>query len=415
MGGTTAKASIVENGEVSRALEYSVGGGVMVGSRLLSGAGYTLKVPAIDLAEVGAGGGSIIWTDAGGALQIGPQSAGAYPGPVCYDIGGTEPTVTDANVTLGYINPRHLVGGALKLNAAKSREAIERKIARPLGLTVEQAAYGAHLIAASNMIRAIKAVSSERGRDPREFALVGFGGNGPLFSAVMAETLLIRKVLVPPSAGVFSSFGLLYSDVEYHFTKTRKSLLSELDPEGMEAVLRDLEAEAKARLGEDGFDAAHISISRTAALHYQGQSFELEVPIPAGKVDRATLVALEEAYGAEHEKTYGHRASSGEPVELVTLKVVGRGIPETSRAAFAGRAELPKPLDILEPVRRAYFGPKHGWLDTRVVNRADLATEHRGPCIVEEYDSTCVIPPGWAARLDRFGNIGIEPTMPPRS
>jgi N-methylhydantoinase A len=415
MGGTTAKASIVENGEVSRALEYSVGGGVMVGSRLLSGAGYTLKVPAIDLAEVGAGGGSIIWTDTGGALQIGPQSAGAYPGPVCYDIGGTEPTVTDANVTLGYINPRHLVGGALKLNAAKSREAIERKIARPLGLTVEQAAYGAHLIAASNMIRAIKAVSSERGRDPREFALVGFGGNGPLFSAVMAETLLIRKVLVPPSAGVFSSFGLLYSDVEYHFTKTRKSLLSELDPEGMEAVLRDLEAEAKARLGEDGFDAAHISISRTAALHYQGQSFELEVPIPAGKVDRATLVALEEAYGAEHEKTYGHRASSGEPVELVTLKVVGRGIPETSRAAFAGRAELPKRLDILEPVRRAYFGPKHGWLDTRVVNRADLATEHRGPCIVEEYDSTCVIPPGWAARLDRFGNIGIVPTMPPRS
>jgi N-methylhydantoinase A len=415
MGGTTAKASIVENGEVSRALEYSVGGGVMVGSRLLSGAGYTLKVPAIDLAEVGAGGGSIIWTDTGGALQIGPQSAGAYPGPVCYDIGGTEPTVTDANVTLGYINPRHLVGGALKLNAAKSREAIERKIARPLGLTVEQAAYGAHLIAASNMIRAIKAVSSERGRDPREFALVGFGGNGPLFSAVMAETLLIRKVLVPPSAGVFSSFGLLYSDVEYHFTKTRKSLLSELDPEGMEAVLRDLQAEAKARLGEDGFDAAHISISRTAALHYQGQSFELEVPIPAGKVDRATLVALEEAYGAEHEKTYGHRASSGEPVELVTLKVVGRGIPETSRAAFAGRAELPKRLDILESVRRAYFGPKHGWLDTRVVNRADLAAEHRGPCIVEEYDSTCVIPPGWAARLDRFGNIGIEPTMPPRS
>src|SRR5262249_20962026 len=152
----------------------------------------------------------------------GPQSAGAYPGPVCYDTSGTEPTVTDANVILGYINPKHLVDGALKLNAAKSREAMERKIARPLGMTVEQAAYGAHLIPASHMLRAIKAVSSERGRDPREFALVGFGGNGPLFSAVMADTLMIRKVLIPPSAGVFSSFGLLYSDVEYHFTKTRK-------------------------------------------------------------------------------------------------------------------------------------------------------------------------------------------------
>ena len=412
MGGTTAKASIIEDGEVSRALEYSVGGGIMVGSRLLSGAGYTLKVPAIDLAEVGAGGGSIIWTDTGGSLQIGPQSAGAYPGPVCYDIGGIEPTVTDASVLLGYINPNHLVGGALRLNAAKSREAIEHKIARPLSMTVEQAAYGAYLIAASNMIRAIKAVSSERGRDPREFALVGFGGNGPLFSAVMAETLLIRKVLIPPSAGVFSSFGLLYSDVEYHFTKTRKSLLSELDPGSVDAVLHDLEGEARARLTEDGFEAKQIEISRSAALHYQGQSFELEVAIPVGKLDRVKLAALEEAYGVEHEKTYGHRASSGEPVELVTLKVIGRGIPQTSRAALAGRAELPKRLEIATPVRKAYFGPKHGWVDTRVVNRADLASEHRGPCIVEEYDSTCVVPPGWTARLDRFGNIGIEPSAP---
>src|SRR4051794_34284365 len=161
MGGTTAKASLIENGEVTRASEYSVGGGIMVGSRLLSGAGYALKVPAIDLAEVGAGGGSIIWIDAGGALQVGPRSAGASPGPVCYGSGGTEPTLTDANVVLGYLNPEHLVGGALKLDAASARTAIEENIARPLGMTVEQAAYGAHLVAASNMIRAIKAVSSE--------------------------------------------------------------------------------------------------------------------------------------------------------------------------------------------------------------------------------------------------------------
>jgi len=161
MGGTTAKASLIENGELSRALEYSVGGGVMIGSRLLSGAGYTLKVPAIDLAEVGAGGGSVIWIDTGGALQIGPHSAGASPGPVCYDLGGTEPTLTDANVVLGYINPDHLVGGALKLNASKARSAIAEKVARPLGMTVEEAAWGAHLIAGSNMIRAIKAVSQD--------------------------------------------------------------------------------------------------------------------------------------------------------------------------------------------------------------------------------------------------------------
>src|SRR5216684_865862 len=169
MGGTTAKASLIENGEVTRATEYQVGAGIVLGSRLLSGAGYTLKVPAIDLAEVGAGGGSLLWIDAGGALQVGPMSAGAVPGPVCYGQGGSEPTVTDANLVLG----------AVKLDAAKAATAIDDKIARPLGMSLEEAAYGAHLIAASNMIRALKAVSSERGRDPREYALVAFGGNGP--------------------------------------------------------------------------------------------------------------------------------------------------------------------------------------------------------------------------------------------
>ena len=407
MGGTTAKASLIENGELSRAPEYSVGGGVMIGSRLLSGAGYTLRVPAIDLAEVGAGGGSVIWIDAGGALQIGPHSAGASPGPVCYDLGGSLPTLTDANVVLGYLNPDHLVGGALKLDASKARSVIAEKVARPLGMKVEEAAWGAHLIAGSNMIRAIKAVSSERGRDPRDYALVAFGGNGPLFAAVMAAALMIRLVVIPPSAGVFSSYGLLYSDVAYHFTKTRKALLGAIDPAEIGAILGELEGEARARLAEDGFAEDRIAIERAAALHYQGQSFELEVPVP-GVIDRAVLTALEEAYGVEHERTYGHRAGAEEPVELVTLKVVGRGIPEAPRAALAAAADLPEGVVIAEPLRRAYFGPVHGWCDTDVVNRADLAEPHRGPCIVEEYDATCVVPPGSTASLDGFGNIAID-------
>ena len=408
MGGTTAKASLIENGELSRAPEYSVGGGVMIGSRLLSGAGYTLRVPAIDLAEVGAGGGSVIWIDAGGALQIGPHSAGASPGPVCYDLGGTLPTLTDANVVLGYINPDHLVGGALKLNASKARSVIAEKVARPLGMTVEEAAWGAHLIAGSNMIRGIKAVSSERGRDPRDYALVAFGGNGPLFAAVMAAALTIRRVVIPPSAGVFSSYGLLYSEVAYHFTKTRKALLGAIDPAEIGAILGELEGEARARLAEDGFAEDRITIERAAALHYQGQSFELEVPVSGGAIDRAVLTALEQAYGVEHERTYGHRAGADEPVELVTLKVVGRGIPEVPRAALAATAELPEGVVIAEPLRRAYFGPAHGRCDTRVVNRADLGQPHRGPCIVEEYDSTCVVPPDAIASLDRYGNIVID-------
>ena len=207
MGGTTAKASMVEDGEVSRAAEYSVGAGIMIGSRLLTGAGYILKVPAIDLAEVGAGGGSHVWIDAGGSLQIGPESAGSTPGPVCYDKGGEIPTVTDANVLLGYINPEHLVGGALKLDAAKARKVFEALIASRLGMSIEKAAYGAHQIAASNMILAIKSVSTERGRDPRVFALFAFGVNGPLFACGMAAALGMKQVVVPPSAGLFSSFG----------------------------------------------------------------------------------------------------------------------------------------------------------------------------------------------------------------
>jgi N-methylhydantoinase A len=407
MGGTTAKASLIENGEVTRAAEYQVGAGIVLGSRLLSGAGYTLKVPAIDLAEIGAGGGSILWIDAGGALQVGPHSAGAAPGPVAYDQGGSEPTVTDANLVLGYLNPGHLVGGAVKLNIDKARAVLAEKVAAPLGMSLEVAAHGAHLIAASTMIRALKAVSSERGRDPRDYALVAFGGNGGIFAAGMAQEIGIGRVLVPPSAGVFSSFGLLYAEIEYYFTRTRKLLLRGADPTALQAVLDGLEAEARARLGEDGFAPAAIQISRFASLHYQGQSFELRVPVAAGTLDTATLAAIEEAFGAEHERTYGHRAGVDEPVELVSLELIGRGIPDRPRAEAAAAAALAPDIAIATPARRAYFGPSHGWLDTQIVNRSALAPPRQGPCIVEEYDATCVIPPGWTARLDEFGNIEL--------
>jgi N-methylhydantoinase A len=414
MGGTTAKASLIDDGMFTRATEYAVGGGIIISSRLMTGAGYTLKVPAIDLAEVGAGGGSIIWIDSGGALKIGPRSAGASPGPACYDIGGTEPTVTDANVVLGYINPEHLVGGALKLKADKSRTAIESGIAGPLGLSVEQAAYGAHVIAASNMIRAIRAVSSERGRDPREYTLIGFGGNGPIFAAVMAQTLMIARVMIPPSAGVFSALGLLCADVEYHLTRTRLKLFRETDPDEISTMYRGLEDEARKRLSADGFGAQRIATQRGATLHYQGQSDELEVSVPQGTLTRAALAGLEEAFNAEHERTYGHRAGADEPIELVSLRVVGRGIPAIPRAAQVAHARLPDDVAIHKPVRRAYFGPSHGWLETRVINRSRLSAPHAGPCIIEEYDSTCIIPPDCTASLDRFGNIVIE-IAPPAS
>ncbi len=404
MGGTTAKASIVERGQVSRALEFSVGGGVIAGSRLMTGAGYVVKTPAIDLAEVGAGGGSLLRLDAAGALLVGPESAGANPGPVCYGAGGTEPTLTDANLLLGYLNPNHLVGGALKLDFEAAREAFERRIAGPMGLAPEEAALGAHRIAASNMIRAIRAVSSERGRDPRDYALFAFGGNGPLFAAGMARELAVRQVLVPPSPGLFSSFGLLHAEVEHHYSHAHRHILRGADPAALEAAWAALEAEADAQLEADGIPPARRALARSALMHYHGQIFELQVSAPPGPVDAAWIAALEEAFGAEHERTYGHRAGPEEPVELMTVQVVGRGI------ARKGPPPPPPPAPGGRPrSRRAWFGRQHGWREAAVLARGDLAeTATAGPVIIEEYDATCLVPPEDSARLDGYGNIVID-------
>ena len=378
----------------------------MHGSRLLTGAGYALKVPAIDLAEVGAGGGSILSVDAGGSLKAGPHSAGASPGPVCYDAGGEEPTITDANVLLGYINPGHLVGGALKLNRDKAAEVFEAKVAKPLGLPLDVAAHGAHLISASNMIRAIKAVSTERGRDPRNYALFAFGGNGPLFAAGMAATIGIKRVIIPPSPGLFSSFGLLYADVEHHYSRTFRRLLSDADPVELTAAWNGLAEDALAQLKEEGFTGAAAVVERSASLHYKGQIYELAVPAPEGELDAGKLSELAERFGKEHETVYGHRAGPEEPVELVNIAVVGRGVSEASRVPDQLHADLAaRPSD---PSRQAYFGRDHGWMETPVIARADLETPRQGPAIVEEYDATCLIPPGGTASLDRFGNIVID-------
>jgi len=402
MGGTTAKAAMVEDGEVTRAHEYAVGAGIMIGSRLLTGAGYVLKVPAIDLAEVGAGGGSLVWIDAAGALQVGPESAGASPGPVCYDKGGATPTVTDANLVLGYINPAHLVGGALKLNAEKARRIFDERIAKPLRMPLENAAHGAHLIAASNMIRAIKAVSTERGRDPREFALFAFGGNGPVFACGMAAALGMKRIVVPPSAGLFSSFGLLYADVEHHYSRSLRRLLRKADPAELERAWGEFARQALDQLTLEGFTGKRARVRRSAALHYHGQTYELTIPLPDGPIDFAYL---EEAFGREHEKTYGHRAGPDEPVELVSIQVVGQGLRDAESVPERVRPSRAEPQP--PPPRPAYFG---SWIETPVMRRSDLAKPRSGPLIVEEYDATCVVPPGAKAELDAGGNIIIELT-----
>ena len=405
MGGTTAKAALIEGGAVSRSSEYQVGGGILTGSRLMTGAGYLVRMPSIDLAEVGAGGGSLIAIDAGGSMQVGPESAGAEPGPVCYDKGGCAPTITDANVALGYLNPHHLVGGALPIDAAKAVEALTQRIAAPLGVSVEEAAFGAHRIVASNMIRAIRAVSTERGRDPRGHTLVAFGGNGPVFGAAMAQALDIGRVVVPPAPGLFSSFGLLTADVEHHLSRTFRALLRGLDKAALNAAWEALAAEARRRLAADGYGGQAAPIERHASLHYQGQTYELTVPVPEGPLDDDALAALEEAFGAEHERTYGHRAGPEEPVELVTLRVLGRGARPAAPPPRIDRAAGPAPGTATRP---AYFGPESGWCEAAVIGRADLAEGREGPLIVEEYDATCVVPPGVRAALNDAGCIVLD-------
>jgi N-methylhydantoinase A len=402
MGGTTAKAGLVEDGEVLRSEAIEVGGGVMVGSRLLVGAGYMLKLPAIDLAEVGAGGGSICRLDAAGAPKVGPDSAGADPGPVCYGHGGTAPTITDCNLVLGYLDPGGLIGGALKLDVQAATAAIARDLAGPMGCSVEVAASGMLRLAAASMMRAIRAVSVERGRDPRQFALLAFGGNGPLFGASIATELGILRVIVPPMPGLFSAFGLLVADTEHHATQSFRTRLNQADPTRFAAVLARLAQEGTDRLARDGFPAERRAFRTAALARYVGQSSEIEVPLPSLAAD-VLLAELPARFGAEHERTYGFRAPTDEPVELTGLSVIARGIPDRPRLPL----RIPPVPSIVPPSRRAWFSTE-GWIATPVMDRAALSgTSLAGPLIVQEYDATCLVPPGALAALDGFGNITI--------
>jgi N-methylhydantoinase A len=400
MGGTTAKAGLVENGQILRAEALEVGAGVMAGARLLVGAGYMLKLPAIDLAEVGAGGGSICGIDPAGAPHAGPRSAGADPGPVCYGRGGTEPTITDCSLVLGYLDPAGLVGGALKLDIEASRRAVAERLAAPLGLSVEHAAHGMLRLAAATMMRAIRAVSVERGRDVRTFSLLAFGGNGPLFAAAIAAELGIARVLVPPMPGLFSAFGLLLADTEHHASRSLRMTLQDADPAALQAALDALRHDGRTSLARDGFPPERRVVEISARVRYVGQSSELSVPIK--DADAVTVIAdLPGAFAAEHERSYGFRAPSGEPVELMGLAVIARGIPLSARLP----ARIPPAAAVVPASRSAWFA-NAGWIDTRVADRALLAGGvRRGPLIVQEYDATCLVPPRAAVALDDFGNI----------
>jgi N-methylhydantoinase A len=411
MGGTTAKASLIEHATPDFTSEFEVGAGISLASRLITGGGYALNLPVIDLSEVGAGGGSIVWIDQAGAPKVGPRSAGAAPGPVCYGQGGTEPTITDANVILGYINPVSLLDGEMPIDSALAGRAFRERVADPLGLGLLDAAYGAHELANASMIRAVKAVSTHRGRDPRDFTLFAFGGSGPIHVAGMARELEIRRVIVPPAPGLFSAFGLLSAELEHHAVRTFLRSTEGLDPDELAAALDDLEGRGRRELGHGGFLADTVQVERWAELRYVGQSFELAVPVGAGPLDAAAVRGLREAFDREHERTYGHRVNNR--IELVNLRVIcraprpsGNGLAGLSARSRNGRDRSTRP---------AYFGPRHGSLDTPVIRREQLdRTPTPGPLIVEEYDATVVVPPYCAAARDALDNIVLEMSPSPR-
>jgi N-methylhydantoinase A len=396
MGGTTTKASLVENGELTRTDEYEVGGGISLSSRLVKGGGYALKLPVIDISEVGAGGGSIVWIDRAGSLKVGPHSAGAVPGPACYKLGGTEPTITDANVVLGYLNPKALAGGTVPIDAEASRAAIERVVAAPLGLAMDKAAYGIHEVVTTVMTRAVKTVTTYRGRDPREFTLFAFGGNGGVFAAALARSLGIGRVIVPPGAGVYSAIGLLFADVETDASAAFLRRIAETKPDDLETIYRRLERDVA---GELDVPLDRMRIKRRADLRYAGQAFELTVPL-----DPADVAAATAAFEAEHERTYGYRLA-GKPIEIVTLRVTGSIESGGAKRIVPDGAAATQP----EGKRLAYFGDGYGRLETPVIDRRHLGRKpRRGPLIVEEYEGTTLVPPDCAAHVDDAGNIIID-------
>jgi N-methylhydantoinase A len=396
MGGTTAKVGLIQDGQPSVTKDYQVGGHAAAGVGGLSLSGYPVRTPVVDLVEIGAGGGSIAWVDSGGLLRVGPQSAGADPGPVCYRGGGTEPTVTDANVVLGRLNPAYFLGGEIELDVEGARRAIEERCAAPLGLDVVEAANGIVEIANAAMVNALHLISVQRGYDPRDFLLVAFGGAGPVHANALARDAEMPTVLVPLSPGIFSATGLLTTDLKRDAAQTVMQRLDALDDAMVASVFAELEGAGAAEMRSEGVPDDAIEFQRRLDLRYVGQSYELTVPATGD---------LAERFHAEHDRVYGFSAES-EPIECVSLRLttVGRIAKPPPRVLAARESAEPKAR------RDAYFAESGGYVDCPIFDRYALGAGATlaGPAIVEEFDSTTVVHPGYRLRVDNHGNLIIE-------
>jgi N-methylhydantoinase A len=399
MGGTTAKLALVEGGR-----PFTTTGFELHRVHNAPGSGLPMNIQAIDLVEIGAGGGSIARPRLG-VIAVGPESASSTPGPVCYGRGGEEPTVTDANVALGYLNPEFFAGGAMRLHPGAAARAIDRRLARPLDLSLEQAAWGVHAIVNTNMELATRVVSIERGRDPRGLTLVAFGGSGPVHGCRLAQALGIPRVILPAAAGVTAAIGLLAAEVRFDVSRTYVRPIETLDPAQLDAMYEEMAAQATAVV-RDSVLGGGVTIVRSVDARYVGQGYELTVPVPAGALDAAALVRVRASFDEIYAARYGY-AQAAEPVEVVTWKLSAIGGAPRVALAKAPTTLLPGGL---KDRRRAYFPEAGGWVDCPVYDRYKLTAglEIAGPAIVEECESTSVLPPGTVATVDEYANLLVE-------
>ncbi len=397
IGGTTAKTSLIEGGQVKVTTDYKI-------EWTRASAGYPIKIPVVDIVEIGAGGGSLAWLDDAGSLHVGPQSAGAVPGPACYGRGGTEPTVTDANVVTGRINPQYFLGGEIILDEARGRVALE-PIARHFRVGVEEAARGVIRLANANMVNALKLVSVHRGYDPRDFTLVAFGGAGAMHATALATELHISRVLIPINPAVFSAWGMLMTDLRHDLIWTSIRRTGEAARDGLDRLWQTLEAELAEHFAREGLARSRLIFQRSADMRYAGQEHTVKVPVPAGAMTGEAIGKVETRFHALHEQHYTFRLPS--PIEFVNFHLTAFGTvdkPKVRRLRGGGPARSAR-----KGTREVDFDA-HGRAMASIYERALLApgARVRGPAIIEEPAATTVLFPRQRAEVDRFGNLVIE-------
>lgn len=406
MGGTTAKICVIDKGKPLIAHEFEVDRIY----RFKKGSGLPIKLPVIELIEIGTGGGSIARVDALGLLKVGPDSSGADPGPVCYGNGGEEPTVTDANLILGYLDPAYFLGGKMSLELEKAKQVIQEKIAEPLGMTMEEAAWGIHQIANENMANAARVHSLERGKDPRRFPLFAFGGAGPVHAYRIALSLGSPQLLAPLGAGVMSTVGFLTAPLAFDFVRSWTVDLSEIDWDHANALLAEMEAEGEALLTESGVASGDIVHQRQVDMRFVGQGHEIPVPLPPGRLNAEHIEAMKATFDSVYKELY-ERLGPPVNVEIINWRVVSSGpTPDVSLHISSEGNPAQTAADTKKGSRQAYFPEAGGFTETTIYDRYLMkpSMTFDGPAIVEERESTVIIGPGSQCSIDEHYNLVVK-------